>query len=115
VGVIINGVCVAESRATDVYWSSQLPAVLSKGDGSAYHSYYYNSGAGWKHRVDYYPSGSAGPSTSFTEAFAGTIGTNFLPACNESESFIDGMAIGWMIAAAMVAAVSFKLVRRAMT
>lgn len=35
------------------------------------------------------------------------------PACNASEAFVDGLTVGWAIAAAMVAVAALKLMQRA--
>jgi len=95
---LYNGVCYASvSDANDAYYSSVPPAVTA--GNTTYFSQFTLYQGVWKLWTNTCVSG-----TCTTQGYAFT-GHGF-PACDPSESFNDGMAMGWDVAGAMILALS---------
>lgn len=102
-GHIINGQCVDVAVSTDLFWSN-FEATAQSGS-NLYITVASKTSGIWQ--LETYLNGSlystvAAPVPSFA-------------SCDTTEQFFDGMAIGWLVVGAMVAAFSIHLLRRALS
>jgi len=105
VGFLFSGKCYATAAdATDAFYGGQGPTI---GAGSpAYVSQPFKEGAVWK--IYNYTSGAGG----LTFVGGGTAPTPSFAGCDPAADFLDGVVIGWGIAAAMVVAACIKMMQR---
>ena len=105
---LVNGSCyVSAAAAADAFFSQQ-PAAFTSGAVS-YLSNFQNDAGVWK--LYQYSIDAAGAYT-LRSATVATVPT--FPLCDSTESFFDGMAIGWGITLAIIAAYSFTQLRKAL-
>lgn len=106
-GAISGNRCfVSQDEANDAFYSASLPSIQS--GATTYLTETVKVSGVWKiQRFSIAPDGVV---TSLAESNAPVM---TFPACDPTETFFDGMAIGWDIAAAMVVAASLKLMQRA--
>lgn len=102
-GVIAAGRCVDASAAVDLYYSSAGPSVSA--GSPEFITQLERTVSGW-FAVTY--SGGSVVNTSAMQAPS-------FAACDTTETFFDGMALGWGVAAIMVAAYAVHLLRRGLT
>lgn len=101
-GAFVGNVCYSTSaQALDAYYSAKAPDYTA-GEVS-YLAYPFKDGATWKiQRVSIAADGTETMLAAITAPDPG------FPSCDPAESFIDGMTIGWMIAAAMIMAYAIR-------
>jgi len=91
----------SNAQAVDAYFSSIGPHVIATGETVQFH----RSSSGWQQCS--FKSGV--PSSCFP------VVEPLFPACaDDSDRFLDGVAIGWMIAAAMAVAFAMVQARKAL-
>ena len=95
----------SNSEAADVYYSSQ-PIVVVPGE-TMYMAQYSKVGTNWN-VAQYTKTGTSNWTLQSTKP----VPFPAFPECNPSESFNDGMVIGWGIAAAMIAVWSVTHIRK---
>lgn len=89
-GHIVASQCVDVAASTDAFYSTAHPAQTA--GSPAFFSYFTKSASGWMQET--YQNGSLISSVPApTPQFA---------ACDTTETFFDGMQLGWAVAAAMV-------------
>lgn len=103
---LVNGVCYNDVQsAIDAYFSAQ-PSALLPGNNSILNLYQNVSGV-WKmtqYQIDKFGVSTLQYSTNaVVPVFAD---------CDATESFFDGMAIGWGVVSAMVAALSIMFIKK---
>jgi hypothetical protein len=99
-GHIVNGVCVDVAASTDAYYS-QLPPVASAGS-PVYQTQATKDVSTW-----YLNTTQDGlPFSSFE------LVPPVFASCDTTETFFDGLVLGWGVAGAMVAAYAVHLLRR---
>lgn len=103
-GAYWNGLCYSsQDVAKDAYFGSASVAHSP----TAVTQYVKTAGV-WELKVWAYES------SSWVLKSSASVGTGFdFPACDPTEGFFDGIAIGWGIAAAMIAVAALKLMQRA--
>lgn len=105
---LVNGTCYASAAAaTDAFFSQQLP-VFSSGVVSYISAFQKDAGV-WN--LYQYSVDAAGVYT--TRSVSVAVAPTF-PLCDSTASFFDGMAIGWGISLAIIAAYSFVQLRKAL-
>jgi hypothetical protein len=101
-GSLLGSVCYQTSaEALDAYYSGKEPAFTP--GAISYLSYFEKVDGDWtiiRESIE-----TDGTVTSLSSAVAPVV---TFPACDPAESFLDGMAIGWLIATAMVAAFAIR-------
>lgn len=106
-GHIVNGQCVDVAASADLYFSSKPGSVVS--GLTTYEMIYTKPSTVWNIKsVTYSSSGVA------TNRFEVPAVVPTFPTCDTADTFIDGVTIGWGIAAAMVAAWLALQLRRAL-
>lgn len=106
-GAILEDQCFAsQGAALDAYYSGMAP-VFSAGTTS-YLSVFEKDAGVWREKS--WSIDSAGVHT-LRYNVAAQVPT--FPECDPAEKFLDGVVIGWGIAAAMVAAACYKMMERA--
>lgn len=106
-GALLNGKCFStSSEAVDAYFSSAPPSYTA--GGTSYLAEYVKSGAIWQIRR--YQIASNGTTTTLNTV---TAPLPTFPLCDPTESFFDGVDVGWGVAAAIIVAASIRLMRRA--
>lgn len=105
-GYLFNGQCFSTlADASAAHWS-QTPVAMVPGS-SSYLADVVWSGTVWQHKK--YKIDSNGNLT--LEGTTALPAVSF-PTCDTSESFFDGMTLGWGVALAMIAAWLVKNLRR---
>ena len=105
---LVNGSCYSSvAAATDAFFSQQSAAFTS--GPVSYLSNFQNDAGIWK--LYQYSIDAAGV---YTLRSATVVTVPTFPLCDSTESFFDGMAIGWGITLAMIAAFSFVQLRKAL-
>jgi hypothetical protein len=102
--------------AAQNYYASFPTVTIPHTDGTfAIVRYVYSAsaGSGYGRQVNTYSA--TGENTQIGVVGDISLQQSMYSPCDYSAPFLDGMTIGWGVAAAMVAAVSFKLLRRALT
>lgn len=103
-GAYFGGRCYSsQSEASDAYFGG-LPLAISNGASFRFEK----QGITWV--VQRYTLESNGAWTYSGQSLAPV---TLFPSCDPAEPFLDGVAIGWGIAAAMVMAAIYKNMRRA--
>lgn len=107
-GVRVAGVCYIKSAGYDVWFSSAPRTAFSDSSGTV--TTYYSPNAayasGWQFVREFVPvSGSVG--YTYSEA-----PLPVLESCDYTEPFFDGVAFGWLVLLVLVAAGSFRMVKR---
>ena len=102
-GVVAAGRCVDASAAVDLYYSSAGPSVSA--GSPEFVTQLERTVSGW-FAVTYSGGSVVNTATMQAPAFA---------ACDTTESFHDGMTLGWGVGAIMIAAYAIHLLRRGMT
>lgn len=106
-GALVGVQCYpSQAAALDAYFSTLAP-VQTPGSVTYVNEFVRVSGV-WMFRQSSVDGTGAWTVRSLTTAPVVTF-----PACDPTESFFDGAAIGWGIAAAMVVAFSFKMMEKA--
>lgn len=95
------------SEAADQWFSGKDPSYTA--GSTSYLSWFEKVGTVWQ--IKRQSISSAGVVTNLTSSTA-TVPT--FSACDVSEQFMDGFAIGWAIAGAMVAAYAIKFIAKAL-
>ncbi|MDD2744265.1 MAG: hypothetical protein PHV02_18560 [Rhodocyclaceae bacterium] len=105
-GAIYGAKCYpSQFDAVDAFYSHSAPAQTP--GLTSYVNEFVKSGASW-YQIQYSVSDTGTWTTrSMTLAPVPTF-----PACDPSEKFLDGVAIGWGIAAAMIVVSALMLARR---
>lgn len=93
--------------AADAYFSSSGPFYTA---GSTSYNSWFEKNVSNVWQLKRQSISSTGTVTNLTTSNA-TVPT--FPTCDQSEQFLDGVAVGWGIAAAMVAVWGFRLMMRA--
>lgn len=107
-GALFNAHCYATvADASSAYYGWQ-PMQQTAGTTS-YRNYYKWSGTVWQHIGE-----SISSTGVVTQRWAVTAAQVGFPMCNESESFNDGITLGWAVAGVMVVAWGWRIVRRQM-
>lgn len=105
-GSLYSGRCyTSQPEAVDAYYSAAIPNVTA--GATSYHVYFIKVAGNW-----------LSVTSSKTEAGNWIAGTpvnasapTFAACDSNTEQFLDGMAVGWAIAGAMVLAFGARLVR----
>ena len=102
-----DGFCYqSQEAAVDAYYGSTPPSVQP---GSAvYYSITVKKPQGWA--LDTYRVYSGGTSVLQTSSL---LPVPVFDSCDPSESFNDGMAVGWGVASAMIAVGALMMIKRA--
>ena len=95
------------AEAVDAFFLSQGPSYTA--GGTSYQSWFEKVSGIWQ--IKRQSIASNGTITTLTSSNA-TQPT--FPACSEAQPFLDGMTIGWGVAAAMCAAFSIRFLQRAL-
>lgn len=105
-GALFDNRCYPDnSSAADAYFLSVGPHFTA--GSTSYLQEYLKVGGVWK--IQRYSVASNGTVTTLTQSNAPTPA---FPACDPTESFFDGMTLGWGVAGAIVAAWVIKNMRR---
>lgn len=100
-GHVVGSLCVDVAASTDAFYSTLLPAVTP--GNPSYYSFASKDSGVWN--LHTYANGVLlNTSTLSVPSFA---------SCDTTETFYDGMALGWGVVAAMVAAFAIHALRRA--
>lgn len=106
-GHLVNGRCFSTlDAATDSFYSVAGMKVYAA--TTSYEHYFYKSAGVWRHK-----SNTLTSTGTRNQRYDIVAPVPAFPACDPAASFFDGISIGWGIAAAMIAASSFALMRRA--
>lgn len=107
-GFLFNQACFStNAEAADAFFLSQGPFLTS--GSTSYLSWFEKSGATWQVKRQ-----SISTNGTVTVLASSTATVPTFPACTQSQTFMDGMALGWGVAAAMVAAYAVKFIGRAL-
>ncbi|CAG4882792.1 conserved protein of unknown function [Georgfuchsia toluolica] len=105
-GAIFEGRCLSSNaEAVDAYYSKAAP-VLVPGSTSYLNQFVKDAG------VWYQKSYSIDGSGTQTLRYSIAAPSITFDSCDMTEPFFDGLSVGWMIAAAMVAAAAVMFMRR---
>lgn len=105
-GAILGGKCYpSQSDALDTYYSGIAPAQTA-GSTSYFNQFLKDSGV-WK--INQYSLASNG---TWTLRSTTNAPVPVFPSCDPAQDFTDGVALGWLIATAMVAAAAVILLKR---
>lgn len=99
-GHIVAGQCVDVAASSDAYFSTLQPVA------SATNPAYFTVAS--KNLNDWYLLTYSGPDLVSSTLLASPI----FASCDTTEQFMDGLAVGWGIVAAMVAAWAIHVLRR---
>lgn len=99
-GYIVRGQCVDASGALDALYSGIPPAVQA--GSPSYITQFSKASTGWE-----WETVSEGVVVSSGAVVVPNLGT-----CDTSETFFDGLQLGWLVAAVMVGAYAVHLLRR---
>lgn len=99
-GHIVNGSCVDVAASADAYFSQLQPSAAA--GSPSYFTYASNDAGVWY--LNTLQDGQ--PFTSFALTAPG------FASCDTTETFFDGMALGWGVVAAMAAAWAIHTLRR---
>lgn len=106
-GAVLGDRCFpSQAEALDAYYSQNAPAQTP--GTTSYVNEFVKSGSTWQ--INQYSVSSTGVWTTRSTTNAPVI---TFPACDPTANFVDGVTIGWGIAAAMVAAAAISLMKRA--
>lgn len=106
-GALVRDQCLpSQAEALDAFYSATVPAYTA--GTTSYMGEFVKVAGVWK--IQRYSISSTGTVTTLTASNAPVI---TFPACDPTINFMDGVAIGWGIAAAIVVAFTFKLMQRA--
>lgn len=106
-GAVLDNKCFSsQAEALDVFYTRAAPAQTP--GSTSYVNEFVKSGTVWQ--MKQYSVSSTGVWTTLSTTAAPVI---TFPSCDPSASFMDGLTIGWGVAAAMVAAASLALMKRA--
>lgn len=101
-GSLVGTICYQSADlALDAYYAARGPSYTS--GETSYLSYFEKAGSDWM--IVRKSIASDGELTTLSSVVAPVV---TFPDCNPSEQFLDGMTLGWSIAAAMVAAYAIK-------
>lgn len=106
-GVRVAGVCYPATQGYAV-WFSRAPSSVASYDGTIVTSYYgpdSGSSSGW---ALFRSSVTDGVETVTYVP----VGLPNLEVCDSTGSFFDGVSVGWLIVAALVAVGAFRVMRR---
>lgn len=101
-GSLVGSFCYqTAAEAVDAYYSGKEPSYTA--GSTSYLSYFEKVAGVWT--IVRKSIASNGAVTNLTSSTAPAL---VFPDCDPSTNFLDGMTIGWMIAAAMVSAYAVK-------
>lgn len=105
---LVGNVCYPTvSSATDAFFSS-LPVSIITSSASTFRLLHLKVGSQWKqNKVVYNSTGLE------TQIYTVDITAPTFPPCDPTQSYFDGMQIGWGIVAAMIAVYAVILIRKA--
>lgn len=104
-GALVNNVCYSSSGdAANAYFSA-LPSSVVSGS-TTYESHYSVSGGVWYLVTDTYNA-----SMALLSSVSAVAEVPAFAACDPSQSFYDGMTLGWGVVAAMCAAWAIRVWR----
>lgn len=107
-GYLFNRYCYPTSaQAADAYFSGSGPFHVP--GATSYQSWYSKSAGNWI--LQRITISSTGSSTTLNSV---AMVTPTFASCDTSAVFLDGMTLGWGVAAAMVAAFAVKFLSRAL-
>lgn len=101
-GHIVNGSCVDVAVSLDAYYSAGVPAITA--GAPAYLTQFEKDTSGWN--LVTYADGVLYSSVS-------AVPPSFV-SCDTTSAFFDGLELGWMVVAAMVAAWAVMALRGAL-
>lgn len=105
-GAHYNSTCYdSNAEAVSAYYSA-MPVYFTSG-ATSYRSWYEQTAGVWQLKRQ--SIASNGTVTNLTTTNAPV---PVFPVCDPAENFLDGMTVGWAIAAACIAVWSFNLMRR---
>jgi len=105
-GAMLGTKCLnTPAEAVDAYYSAALPSLTS--GSTSYLSEFVKEAGLWK--VKHWTISSTGATTL---RYTQDAPVPTFPVCDPTEKFFDGMAMGWGIAAAMIAVSAVMLARR---
>lgn len=105
-GFLVSGQCISTKKeALDLYYTSVPPATAA--GQTTYQTTYTKSGTQWLIQTHQFTSSGA-----VSVVYSGAAPIPSFTSCDETESFFDGMEIGWAIAAAMIAVYALKMIGR---
>ena len=106
-GAVLGSVCYQSADAAiDAFYSGSAPSLTS--GATSYLTEFVKESGVWL--VKNWSINSSGTHT-LVYSTAAVVPT--FPECDPAESFLDGVSVGWGIAAALVAVGCFKLMQRA--
>lgn len=107
-GYLFDGSCYQTQATAEAAYYSGQPMQETPG-ATSYRNFYKWSGTTWQHIGESIASNGA-----VTQLWAVTAAEASFPTCDPTESFFDGMALGWGVATAMVMAWGWLHLRRQM-
>lgn len=114
-GFFIRGECVAtDAEADDLYYGSMSPIVLPYLDGGhsivTFSKYTLEAGSSWTMFTRAFDVNGVNVAAGNQNAVAGG-GT--YPVCDPAEQFTDGVAVGWLLATALILVSCLQMLKRA--
>lgn len=107
-GAQFNGTCYASPQEAAHVFFSQMPLSATNGTTTYVSRFEFSTASNsWRHKQF-----SVASNGVWTQRSDTAMPTPSLPACDPSEKFLDGVAIGWGIAAAMVLAMSVNFLKK---
>lgn len=112
-GHYVNGICVDTAVSTHVFFSQNLPTTIHFSNTTQIYKLFAYANGVWS--LEEYNIASTG---ALTLNFRATLPTPALAPCTydpsttNTERFMDGNALGWGVALAMVAAWAIHAMRR---
>lgn len=106
-GAFVGEKCFnSQAEGLDYFYSNAAPAYTA--GATSYASQYVKTAGVWK--INRQSISSTGVITNLTASNAPVL---TFPSCDPSGQYMDGIAVGWGIAAAVIAAVAFKAIHKA--
>lgn len=112
-GHYVNGVCTDTALSTDSYYSQIMPIFSTAGGGTEIYKVFANANGSWT--LDEYTISSTGAVTLNFKSplpIPSLASCTYDPSTSNTERFMDGNALGWGVALAMVAAWAIHAMRR---
>lgn len=114
-GVQVAGECYeTQALANDAFYSSQHASSSGLDALTGMFVSYYKSGLIWNQKIEVYDLAGGYPITTNIVPQA-NVGTSCTVSYTPIASTQDGLVMGWLVVAAMVAAYSIHLLRRSLT
>lgn len=108
-GALYNGICYsANSEAQDAFYSSSSPWHMMQSNNQSYMQRFEFVSGVWRSRFYLYNA-----QNNMVLATDYVVPAFTFPSCNPSQSFLDGVTIGWGVASAFVAAAVIAHMRKA--